>query len=197
VVGQERRVAVALGAGWVGVVAEPGQLVEQERRPDDHGRLARQVGGPGAGGVLVAPDGRLADQLDVEPEGVDTRLAGQGDGAGVVDQLAVVGYRQVLEGLLGEGVARLGGGHDPRHPVAVEPGGRRPDRLEGGGPGQPGLVEQVLAVDQQLGPAVAGHGHRLAVLLHQAEAPLGKGLAPKGVDDGGGRIGVGDAVGRK
>src|SRR4029450_3976094 len=36
-----------------------------------------------------------------------------------------------------------------------------------------------------------------AVRLYPAEAPLGKGLPPEGVDDGGSRIGVGDAVGRK
>ena len=50
VVGQERRVVAALGAGWAGIAAQPSQLVEEKRRPDDHRGLARQVGG----GVLVA-----------------------------------------------------------------------------------------------------------------------------------------------
>src|SRR4029453_9170247 len=58
-----------------------------------------------------------------------------------------------------------------------------------------GLLEQVLAVDQQLGPGVAGDPHRLAVGLDQAEGPLGEGVAAKAVDHLVGRVGVGQVVG--
>ena len=55
--------------------------------------------------------------------------------------------------------------------------------------------EQVLAVDQELGPGVAGDPHRLAVGLDQAERPLREGLAAQALDHLVGRVGVGQVVG--
>ena len=46
-------------------------------------------------------------------------------------------------------------------------------------------------------PLSADDAVRFAVRLHQVEGPPGEGLAAQGIDDRGGRIGVGDAVGSK
>src|SRR5215207_1280043 len=97
-----------------GSAAHSGQLVEDERRPDHRRRLAREVGGPGGVGVLRAGHRGGADQVVVEGERRLALRAVQRDGARGVDQLTVVRQRHVLEGLLGEGVARRGGAHEPR-----------------------------------------------------------------------------------
>jgi hypothetical protein len=72
---------------------------------------------------------------------------------------------------------------------------RRPDLVEAVGCGQPGRVEQVLAVEEQLRPAVGGDRELLAVLVGQFQRPWREGAVAQFIHDGLGGIGVQQVVG--
>ena len=102
----------------------------------------------------------------------------------VVDQLAAVGLGQVLEGLLGERAVRRGGQRDAGDPVLpVQRLRGLQDRLVRRRRVQPEPVEHVPPVDQQLGPAVAGHAELLAAVLGQVEAASRERARAEVVDD--------------
>jgi hypothetical protein len=100
----------------------------------------------------------------------------------------------VLERLGGEPVARRGRERDAGHPVLVELLGGVAHVVERLGLAQPRLVEEVLAVDQQLAPAVARHAGGLAVHGDEIQRLLGEGVRPEAVDDLLGRRGVEDLL---
>ncbi len=115
----------ALRAGRRRVVPQPGQLVEDEARPDDHRGLAREVRRPRRVDVLGAVDRVVGQELAVEVHRLDALVAAEGDLAVVVDELAAVAEPDLLEGLLGEGVAGHVGADEARH-VRSCPAPRRP-----------------------------------------------------------------------
>jgi hypothetical protein len=102
----------------------------------------------------------------------------------------------VLERLGREAVAGLGGERDPGHAVAVELLGRGHHVIERLRRVDPGLLEQVLTVDQELAPAVARHARRDAVAAHEVERLLRERLRAELVDDRLRRLGVEDLLGR-
>ena len=112
----------------------------------------------------------VLDQIGVRGDGVDARLRVEGDLV-VLDQVAAGAEGEELERLLGEHVGRVGRRGDAVHPVAVQRLGGGEDPLERVRRLQPGLLEQVGAVDEELSPPVGGHGHRLVVLAGQGQAP--------------------------
>ena len=171
VLDEEAGVVTALGARRQGVVAQSGELVEDERRPDQHRRLTGEVGGPRRVDVLHGARAVVLDQVGVGGDGVDTSLRVEGDLA-VLDQVAAGAEGEELERLLGEHVGRVGRCGDPVHPVAVQRLGSGEDPLERVGRLQPGCFEQVGAVDEQLSPPVGGHRHGLVVLAGQRQRSL-------------------------
>ena len=183
VLGQERRVLLALRARGLGVVAQPRHAVEQERRPEHHRGAPGEVRAARGVDVLVALDGVLARDVAVPAERLDALGRVDRHLPAVVDELAALRERDVLERLVGEAVARRGGQRDPGHPVAVELlGGRRHvverlRRLEAR------LLEEVLAVEEQLAPAVARHAGRLAVRVDEVERLLGERVRAEALDD--------------
>src|SRR4029450_8960339 len=92
------------------------------------------------------------------------------------------GQGEVLEGLLGKAVAGLGGGDDPVLARLLELGRRGQDLVEAVRGLEAGLLEQVLAVVLELGPAVARDRDRLAVGPDQAEGPLREGVAAQALE---------------
>ena len=108
---------------------------------------------------------------------------------------AAVAERRVLEGLLGEGVVGHGGAGEAGDLGAVQGLRGGEDVLVGLRRGQPRGVEEVLAVDQQLRPPVAGDRQLGVSVPGQGQGLLGEGVLPQSVHDGGGRVGeerVGD-----
>ena len=176
---QEPRVRHALRAAGCGVVAQPGQLVQDERRPDHHRGLPGEVGGPRGVDVLCARHGVVADEVVVEGEGGHARGAVERDPAAVVHHLAAVGQRQVLEGLLGEGVAGDGGPDEPGDVVRVQLRRRGGDVRVGARLGKPRGGEQVAAVEQQLRPRLAGHRELRVPVAGELERPCREGLGPQ------------------
>ena len=85
---------------------------------------------------------------------------------------------------------------DARHVAAVELLRGRADVLQRGRIVDAGLLEQVLAVDQQLAPAVRRHDRRLAVLAHEVEGLLGEGVRAELLDHRLRRLGVEHALRR-
>ena len=196
VLGQELRVLLALLARRLGVVAQARHAVEQERRPEHHRRLAGEVGAARGVDVLGALDGVVGRDVAVPAQRLDARRRVERDLAAVADELAALGERDVLERLGGEAVAGLRGERDPGHAVAVELLGGRAHVVERLRRLQAGLLEQVLAVDQQLAPAVARDAGRLAVAGHEVERLLGEGLRSELVDDRLRGLGVEDLLRR-
>jgi len=137
-----------------------------------------KVGGPGVD-VLCARHGVVADEVVVEGEGVHAGGAVERDPAAFVHHLAAVGQRQVLEGLLGEGVACDGGPDEPGDLVGVQL--RRCGRDLGVGArlGKPRGGEQVAAVEQQLRPRLAGHRELRVPVAGELKGPRREGLGPQ------------------
>src|SRR3954447_9635012 len=156
---QERRVRAALGARRDRVVAQAGHRVEEERRPEDHRRAAGAVGAPRRVDVLDLPRRVVAREVGVQAERGLAARRRQPDAGLVVDDLAAGGERDVLERLRGERVARRGGERDAAARAGpIEDAGGARDVVERPRRRQPGPAEPVLAVDEQLAPAVARHG---------------------------------------
>ncbi len=189
------------GSDWhcgqvgTGVGAQPGQLVEDERRPDQHGRLAGEVGGPGGVDVLGALDRVVPHQVAVEAERLDALGGVEGDLAGVVGEPAVVRQRQVLERLLGEHVAGGGRRGDAGDAAGVQLRRRGGDLLVRVGRRQAGGGEQVLAVDEQLAPPVAGYGELLAAVAGEFQRAGRERVLAEPVDDRAVGVGVDQFVG--
>jgi len=170
------------GSAGHGVVAQPGELVEQERRPDGHRRAAREVVRPHAVDVLRTRHRVVGDQLPVEVERRHALRAVHRDLAGLVDHLAAVGQREVLERLLGERVARRRGADEADPPLRVQGARRVHDRVVGGGRGQARRVEQVAAVVQQLRPRLARHRELAVAVARELQGGLVPGVRAERVD---------------
>ena len=104
--------------------------------------------------------------------------------------------RDVLERLRGEARARGGGQRDACEPVTVEAPGCAAHVVQGARLVEARSAEQVLAVDEQLAPAVAGHGHDAALPAHEAQRGLGERLLAQLAHDLVGRARVEDPVAR-
>src|SRR4029453_8884180 len=90
VLGQVLAVVLALGAGRQGVLPQPGELVEDERRPDQHRRLAREVGRARRVDVLAALDRVRLYQVGEEADRVDALWRVERGLAAGIAELAVV-----------------------------------------------------------------------------------------------------------
>ena len=134
-------------------------------------------------------------QLAVEVEGRHALVAVEGDLAAVVDELAVVAETDLLEGLLGERVPRDVGADEAGHVGGVESLRGRQHVVVRLGGAQPRLVEEVLAVDQQLHPRLAGHGQLVLAVRGELEGAVVERAAVEVVDHGADGVGVDELVG--
>jgi hypothetical protein len=93
----------------------------------------------------------------------------------------------VLEGLLGERVAGRGGPGEAGQTGLVQRARRVQDGVVGGRGGQPGRVEEVLAVVEQLRPGVTGHRELRVAVPGELQRPLVEGVRAQRLHHLGGR----------
>jgi len=88
----------------------------------------------------------------------------------------------VLEGLLGERVARRVGSDEAGHLGAVQRLGSGEDVIVGLRRSKPRGIEQVRAVVEQLGPRLTGHRELFVSVLGHLESALGEGVRSEILD---------------
>ncbi len=197
VLGEEARVVLALGAGGQRVVAKTGHLVEDEGRPDDHRGLAGEVGGARRVDVLRPGHRVVLHELAVEVQRLDALGAVEGDLSLLVDHLAAVAQPDLLHGLRREGVAGDVRADEPGHLRAVERLGGGQDVVVRRRLGEAGLLEEVLAVDEQLDPRLARDGQLLVAVSGQLQRALAERGGIESLEHLGDGLGVHQLVGRE